>query len=171
MSEETVPAHPYLKLLADSGADPLDILASSPAKLDAMLQGVTPEQAERKPSPEKWNLREIVAHIADCEIAWSWRFRQIYGGRDPELQPFEQDRWAGVYKGCTLAQAQETWRVLRAWNVSMLRTLSPEERDKPAHHPDMGAVTLGTVADIAAGHDLHHLHSLEHVVKALHERG
>ena len=164
MSEETTPATPYLRLLEDR--DPLEVLASSPAKLDAMLAGLSPEQTEQKPAPGKWNLREIVTHIADCEIAYSWRYRQVYGSDNPTLMGFEQDRWAGVYGSYTLAQAQELWRVLRGWNVAMLQSLSKGERDRVAQHAELGGVTLWTLASISAGHDLHHLRSLEHVVGA-----
>ncbi len=165
MSEETTPAHPYLRLLEDH--DPLEVLAGSPTKLDAMLEGLSHEQTERKPAPGKWNLREIVTHIADCEIAYSWRYRQVYGSDNPTLQGFEQDRWAGVYAGYTLAQAQEMWRGLRGWNVAMLRTLKKEERERSAQHVELGEVTLWMLVRISAGHDLHHLRSLEHVVAGL----
>ncbi len=165
MSEETTPALPYLKLLEDR--DPIEVLAESPAKLQAMLEGLSEEQTERKPAPEKWNLREIVAHIADCEIAYSWRYRQIYGSDDPKLELFEQDRWANAYSGYTLAQAHEAWNGFRTWNVLFLKSLSKADRDRTAHHPELGAVTLWTLASISAGHDLHHLRSLEHVVHAL----
>ncbi len=165
MSEETTPALPYLKLLENR--DPLAVLAESPAKLEAMLEGLSEEQTERKPAPEKWNLREIVAHIADMEIVWSWRYRLIYSAENPHLEPMQQDRWASIYKSYTTAQALETWRTLRAWNVAFLKTLTKEERDRNGQHPELGAVTLWTLASIAAGHDLHHLRSLEHVAHGL----
>ncbi len=165
MSEETASALPYLNLLA--GKDPLPILAEAPGHLAALFEGLSPEQIEQKPSPEKWNLREITAHIADCEIAWSWRYRLIYGEHNPELQSFEQDSWGRAYPSYSLAQAQATWAALRAWNVALLGGLTEEERNRPARHPSLGGVTLWTVASIAAGHDIHHFHSLDRVVRGM----
>ena len=130
-----------------------------------MLDKLTPEQVEHKPAPKNWNIREILAHMTDCEIAWSWRFRQILAQQKAELQSFEQDEWGRTYAGYSLAQARETWNALRAWNIAFLSGLSEEDRQRGAQHPQLGAVTLWTAAQIAAGHDLHHLRSLEHVVE------
>ncbi len=163
MSEETVPFIPYVKLL--EGRDPLEVLAATPAQLATLLDGRTPEQIERKPSTTKWNLREIVAHMADCEIAWSWRLRQVLSEDNPMLQPFEQDRWATIYASYSITQARATWDALRAWNLAFLGGLTETQKHRAATHPEIGKLTLWTVASIAAGHDLHHLHSLERVVK------
>jgi uncharacterized damage-inducible protein DinB len=163
MSEETIPVIPYVRLL--EGRDPLEVLAATPALLAGLLDGLSPEQVERKPSPTKWNLREIMAHLADCEIAWSWRLRQIFSEENPTLQPFEQDAWAKIYTSYSMTQARATWDALRAWNLAFLGGLTEAQKHRPATHPEIGRLTLWTVASIAAGHDRHHLHSLERVVK------
>ncbi len=162
MSEETVPALPYLHLF--DNRDPIDVLSATAEQLAHLLDGLTPEQFERKPAPNKWNLREILAHLADVEIVWSWRFRQVLGTDNPDLEPLEQDNWAKSYSGYSVEQARAVWAALRAWNLAFLRTLSEEDRKRTATHAKMGSVTLWTLAAIAAGHDLHHLRSLEHVV-------
>ncbi len=163
MSEESASAHPYIENL--QGRDPLQVLRQTPAELNALLDKLTPEQVEHKPAPKNWNIREILAHMTDCEIAWSWRFRQILAQQKAELQSFEQDEWGRTYAGYSLAQARETWNALRSWNIAFLSGLSEEDRQRGAQHPQLGAVTLWTAAQIAAGHDLHHLRSLEHVVE------
>ena len=153
---------PYVDLL--DGRDPVDVLAATPAQLSVWLARLTPEQIEHRPAPGKWSLREVMAHLADCEIAWSWRLRQVYAEENPMLQPFDQDAWARAYAGYSMAQARSAWEALRAWNLAFLRGLVPADRSRPAQHPEIGSITLWTVASIAAGHDLHHLRSLERAV-------
>ena len=99
----------------------------------------------------------------DCEVAWAGRLRQVYGEDNPRLQSFEQDSWARAYagKGYTLQEALGTWRTLRAWNLVFIDSLSAEDRLRPATHPYAGPITLWTLIEIAAGHDLHHLARLE----------
>ncbi len=164
MSEETVPVIPYIKLL--EGRDPLEVLSATPGELGSLLDGLSPEQIERKPGPSKWNLREIMAHMVDCEIAWSWRLRRVFSEEHPVLQPFEQDAWANAYGSYSMELARTTWQALRAWNVTFLGGLTEAQRQRPASHPEIGQLTLWTITRIAAGHDLHHLHSIEHVVKS-----
>jgi uncharacterized damage-inducible protein DinB len=159
----TMSALPYIKLLG--GRDPLEVLSATPPRLAGLLEHLTPEQAERRPAPDKWSIREIVAHLADCEIAWSWRLRQTFAEDNPILQPFEQDAWARAYASYSLEQAHTTWRSLRAWNVSFLGGLTEEDKQRPASHAKIGSLTLWSIAGIAAGHDLHHLRSLTVLVE------
>jgi len=42
-------------------------------QLDRRLRDVVPEELIRRPAPEKWSIAEIVAHLADAELAMGWR--------------------------------------------------------------------------------------------------
>jgi hypothetical protein len=102
-----------------------------------------------------------MAHLADCEIAWSWRLRIAYEKDRAEMQPFEQDPWAKMYGQYTLAAAKATFFALRALNVAFVEGLSEADRGKAIVHPERGEETLWTIAEIMAGHDLHHLKTLD----------
>jgi DinB superfamily len=41
------------------------------------LRDVAPEELIRRPAPEKWSIAEIVAHLADAELAMGWRLRNM----------------------------------------------------------------------------------------------
>lgn len=163
MSEEQALARPYAHLLENR--DPADVLRATPARLARVLAALTPEQIEYKPAEHKWSVREILAHLADCELAWAWRLRLIYGSETPSLQPFEQDAWARIYvaPGYTAEAARSTWSAVRRWNLGLIEGLREDDKRRPAHHPELGDITLWTVVEIAAGHDLHHMDQLEKV--------
>lgn len=161
MSEEAALARPYTHLL--DGRDPAEVLRSTPARLNRLLAAMTPEQIEHKPGPKRWSTRELLCHLADCELAWAWRLRIIYGADNPTLQPFDQDPWAAAYDGVayTTDAARATWSAVRRWNLALIEGFTEEQKHRPAHHPEIGDITLWTVVEIAAGHDLHHLTALE----------
>ena len=141
---------------AAAGQDPLVVIAATPAKLDLLVAAMSAEQLEARPAPGKWNVREVpLAHLADCEIAFSFRLRQARGG-EREIQPFDQDAWARAYNSYSTAQAVKTFAALRAWNVAFLSTLTEDEKQSPAHHPERGEMTLWTIVETMAGHDRHH---------------
>lgn len=164
MSEEQAIARPYVHLLEDR--DPADVLRATPARLTKVLSAMSTEQIEHKPAPHKWSVREILCHIADCEIAWAWRLRMIYGADRPTLQPFDQDPWAAAYDGVgyTTEAARATWSAARRWNLALIEGLTEEQKKRPALHPELGEITLWTMVEIAAGHDLHHVTQLEKLV-------
>lgn len=168
MSEESALARPYAHLL--EGRDPIQILRETPGRLSDLLKQLSSEQIEYKPAPEKWSVREILCHLADCELVWAWRLRSTYASDNPALQTFEQDDWGRAYDGVgyTTSTARATWTAIRQWNLALLDSLSEADRQRPAHHPELGDISLWTIAEIAAGHDLHHVNSLEKVVAKLH---
>jgi uncharacterized damage-inducible protein DinB len=154
---------PYAEALA--GHDPQKTIADTPERLMELLDGLSEEQIEARPAPGKWNLRETIAHLADCEIAWSWRLRQAYALPHATLEPFEQDDWARSYAAYSLAEAIGCFKALRKWNIAFIGSLTPADRLNPITHPHSGEQTLWTLVEIMAGHDLHHLEALEKVTK------
>lgn len=144
---------------AAAGKDPLALIAETPVKLEQIVAAMSPEQLESRPAPGKWNTREILAHLADCEIAFSFRLRQARAGAG-EIQPFDQDAWARPYTVYPAEVALKTFATLRAWNLAFLSNLTEEEKQLPAHHPERGDMTLWTIVETMAGHDRHHLAKL-----------
>ena len=166
MSEEAALARPYVHLL--EGREPVAVLRETPGRLADLLKTLTPEQIERKPAPHKWSIREILCHLADCEVAWAWRLRLIYATDHPTLQPFDQDAWSRAYAGVgyTTTAARTTWTALRQWNLDLIEGLSEDDKRRSATHPELGEVTLAMVIEIVAGHDLHHLASLQKLIES-----
>lgn len=155
--------NPYAKHLEDR--DAVDILTATSAHLRELFAAHTPEEIVHIPAPGKWSLRELMAHLADCEIAWSWRMRQILSLDNPALQSFKQDVWAEHYSGYDFATAQLTFDTLRAWNLRLLATITDADRSRQASHPERGTLTLRTVLETMAGHDVHHIRLLEDLRK------
>jgi uncharacterized damage-inducible protein DinB len=155
---------PYSDVLAQRDAKV--VIRETPSRLARVLDYLSAEQIETRPAPDKWSVREIMAHLADCEIAWSWRLRYVYGTEQPVIQPFDQDAWARSYDAYTYAAARRTFEALRAWNIEFVGALTEADRQRPMTHPERGEETLWTIVEIMAGHDLHHLLRLEALLAA-----
>ncbi len=151
--------NPYAKHL--EGREAIDIITATPQHLRELFSSYSPEEIDHVPGPGKWSLRELMAHLADCEIAWGWRLRQTLSADNPALQPFDQDRWADRYAAYTFPVAQATYEALRAWNIHLLTTVQPADLPRPATHSERGNLTLQIMLETIAGHDLHHIKLLE----------
>ena len=152
---------PYAGMLGER--DAAKVIAETPRRLGLVLDGLSAAEIEAQPAPGKWSVREIVAHLADCEVVWGWRLRQVLGEEQAVTQPFEQDAWAKAYGAYSLDAALECFKALRAWNVAFVGALSEADRAKGYTHPERGEERLWTIVEIMAGHDLHHLARLEKV--------
>jgi hypothetical protein len=155
-------AHPYAQSLGDR--DPLEVLAETQERIPAIAQALGPEGLKCTYAPGKWTAAQVVAHLADSEIAFGFRVRQIIAEPELGIQTFDQDRWARHYGQMDGLEAAQTFRVLRAWNLSLFRLLGKEELEKTAAHPERGPENAGTVIRIIAGHTLHHLEQLEAIL-------
>lgn len=155
--------NPYSKHL--EGREAVDILSATAPRLRELFAAYSPEEIDRSPGENKWSLRELMAHLADCEIAWGWRVRQTLAAEDPALEPFDQDRWGKRYAAYDFASAQATYEALRGWNLRLLATLTADDLRRPATHPERGALTLQVILETIAGHDLHHIKLLEGLKK------
>jgi uncharacterized damage-inducible protein DinB len=141
------------------GMDAVEVMATAPQRLAELVGRLSGAEVEARPAPGKWNVREVVAHLADCEIAFGFRLRQGLAG--VSIQPFEQDDWAKVYAAYTVEAGLATYAALRAWNVAFIEKLTAEERAVKVTHPERGEMVLWTIVETMAGHDRHHLRGLE----------
>jgi uncharacterized damage-inducible protein DinB len=151
-------ANPYATFLGEG--DAVYAIAATPARLAALTAGLSVEQADAPTAPGKWSIRQMVAHLADCEIAFGFRLRQAQAGVSL-IQPFDQDVWAESYRRYRLTAAVECFTALRAWNVAFVKGLSEADKQRVATHPERGEMTLWTIVETMAGHDLNHLEKLE----------
>jgi hypothetical protein len=155
--------NPYASDL--NGRDPVPVLFATPERLRALVVPLSAEQINHPPAPKKWSIREIIAHLADCELVFSFRLRQALAPTpgDPHavIQPFDQDVWAQRYAAYDLPSALNLFHSARTWNLHLLTTVTDADRHRLTTHPERGTMTFWTIVETMAGHDLHHLPQLE----------
>lgn len=154
--------NPYAGPLA--GRDPLPVLNDTPRHLLEARDRLSPTGLEKSLAPGKWSVRKIFSHLADCEIAFGYRWRQTVAERHHKIQPFDQDAWATQYDSLNADRALDTFCTLREWNYAWLASLPKEAFSKPATHPERGELTLQILLETTAGHDLHHLAQIDQIV-------
>lgn len=74
--------------------DPLDLQRQTPRVLAELLASATCEKLTTRPNSDKWSIAEILAHLAEDEVATAWRYRQMVEHSGTELAGFDQDLWA-----------------------------------------------------------------------------
>lgn len=151
--------NPYAKLLGDRS--PLEVLQATPDKTRDILKRLGTEGTERSTAPGKWNAREVVCHLADCEIVFIFRLRQTMVEDHHVIQPFDQDKWAAVYANYDADAALALFSAARRWNVALIQNATAETMAKTVTHPERGTMTFSTIVETMAGHDLNHLLQLE----------
>ena len=61
----------------------LDLAEKSPKEIAAAVLGLPDKTLRYRLSPDKWCILEILAHLADIEILYAYRMRQMLADKDP----------------------------------------------------------------------------------------
>jgi len=154
--------NPYAAHLGDRNA--VEVIENTSRRLYEASASLGVAGIEWRPAPNKWNAREILCHLADCEIVFAFRLRQTLAEDHHRIQPFDQEKWAGTYGGRDIRIALDVFSSVREWNVALVRSASPAQLTKKVTHPERGEETFQTIVETMAGHDLNHLGQLEKIM-------
>jgi hypothetical protein len=155
--------NPYAKFIGDRNLQ--EVIQDTPARLNALAERLGPAGLERAAAHGKWSVRQIFCHLADGEMVFAFRLRQTLAEPHHVIQPFDQDAWGKSYGSPSLdaRSALDAFSAARRWNLALLRSISPDDFSKPVTHPERGTMTLQTIVETMAGHDLNHLEQIEKI--------
>ncbi len=155
-------ANPYERFLAGRSAAAL--IGEFSGKLAEAVAKLGDAGVERSLAPGKWTARQILCHLADCEIAFAFRWRQALAEDEHVVQTFDQDLWASRgYASFSAEEALRAFAAIRRWNVLLLESLAPSDWEREVIHPERGRQSFRALVETVAGHDLNHLRQLEEI--------
>jgi hypothetical protein len=157
-------ANPYAHFLGERA--PWEVIDETAGRLKALLDTLGLLGVEQAPTPGKWSARQIVCHLADCEIVFAFRLRQALTQDYHVIQPFDQDEWATLYDACDASTALGVFTAVRGWNIRLISCMSPAHLEKKLTHPERGEMNVAVVVETMAGHDLNHIAQIEAIAGA-----
>ena len=151
----------------------LEAAEKSPKEIAAAVSGLAPDMLRYKPVPDKWSILEILGHLADIEIVYAYRLRQMLADVKPVIAPMDQDAWARNlnYMEIPAPELVAVYGLNRHHNLRLLRRLKLSDLEKSAFHPERQQdVTVGRIIEMMAGHGVSHLAQIEKLKKEARER-
>lgn len=134
-------------------------LESAPDVLGKMLETVTnPSVYDRRPDPERFTLREVLAHLADWDAVFLGRLKQTRDDENPTLVGIDEGQVAidNDYAHADPAASLTRYKANRAALVSFLQALSPAQWERIGNHTELGPITLSAQAILIGAHDGYH---------------
>src|SRR6516225_5598793 len=142
----------------------LDAAEKSPKDIAAAVSGLSDKVLRYKPSPDKWCVLEILGHLADVEIVYGYRLRQMLADNKPTIAPLDQDAWARNlnYLDSPPSELVAFYGLARHHNLRLLRTLKASDLSKSAFHPEIQRnMTVADLVERMGGHGSAHLRQIE----------
>jgi hypothetical protein len=147
----------------------LDAAEKSPKEIAAAVSGLSEQILRFKPAPDKWCVLEILGHLADVEIIYGYRLRQMLADTKPVIAPMDQDAWARNlnYLDCRPSELVAFYGLGRHHNLRLLRSLKPSDLSKSAFHPEtQRETTVAELVERMGGHGAAHLQQIEKLMAA-----
>jgi DinB superfamily len=151
----------YIGRVAE-GSDIFALLSRQPDELQALLSSVSDEQANARPAPGEWSVKEVIGHVCDTERILAYRALRIARGDVRPLTGFEQDDYVrGTdFNARSLADLVEEFSLQRRANLLCFRPLNDAEtarRGTASNNP----FSVRALIYVLGGHVIHHMESLK----------
>ncbi|EEL33642.1 damage-inducible protein DinB [Bacillus toyonensis] len=145
----------YIKLVPDG--DIIHILEQQMKETNLLLKDISDSEGHFRYAPNKWNIKEVIGHIADTERIMAYRLLSIARGETAELPGYNDDMYVlrAAFDKQSMQDLLTNLTVVRQSTVHLLKSL-----DKDAWLQrgiaNNSEVTVRALANIIAGHELHH---------------
>ena len=146
----------------------LEAAEKSPRRV-AMAVAALPDKTLRyKPAAEDRCILEILGHLADSEIVYAHRLRQMLADVNPVIASIDHDAWAKNlgHTETPPAEMVALYGLNRHANLRLLRRLKPEQLEKSAYDPELKKdVTVAEYVEQMGAHGATHLQQIETLKK------
>lgn len=138
----------------------LNGMAGTPVLMAALAKTVRDWDA--RPDPDRFTLREMIAHVADWDLIFSERLNRLVNEETPFLPSVDEGilcaerNYANQDPHVNLTRLVES----RAKLVAQFEALPSEAWNRTAHREFVGDINVGQLAAMILGHDAYHLRQL-----------
>jgi len=165
-ADEFVPFYAGYVQRIPENSDIIALMSSQPDALQGLLKRVTEAQANARPAPQEWSIKEVLGHICDAERVFAYRAMRIARADATPLPGFEQNSYirATDFNTRSLQDLIDEFTFQRRANVLCFKALTVEETSRTGTTSD-NAVSVRAILYIIVGHVMHHIESLKNDYK------
>lgn len=161
-TEEEYPVYtkPYIDLISNDG-EVLQHLQNHYDELKTLIEPLDEEQLDYRYAEGKWNIKEILLHLADSERIFTVRALRIARGEQANLTGYDQDDYVfhSDAGSRTITSIFDGFDTVRAATLSLFRSFDKQQL-KCVGTADGSPVSVGALIYIIAGHQKHHMNTI-----------
>ena len=145
-------------------------LENTPEILRLLLDGLSGEEANWKPAPDRWSIAEVIEHLSHVEgHGFRSRMDQMVESTLPEMLEYDQEAFAakGQYSGRDIEDSFDHWEDQRDANIQFLRGLDEAAViARQGKHERLGIITVGDLLNEWAFHDMGHIRQILELLRS-----
>ncbi len=134
-------------------------LESGPELVAKLIEGLSQKEADSRPDPDRFTIREVIAHLADWEPIFLGRMKRICEEDAPVIAGIDEGQLAidNEYDKTDPTERIGLFRKRRAELIAFLQERKPNEWNRTGNRPEIGIITLEALAVLPIIHDTYHL--------------
>lgn len=115
-----------------------------------------------RPNPDRFSMREVVAHLADWEPIMLTRIKTGVDSPGATINAYDEGQMAleNNYAATDPMEQLRAWKADRAKSVDYISKLTDDDFAKLVVHPERGHMLVGDVAHMLVSHDIYHVEQL-----------
>jgi uncharacterized damage-inducible protein DinB len=134
---------------------------------------MTPRLAEReirrpganwdaRPDPNRFSMREVIAHLADWEPIMLTRIRTGVDSPGATINAYDEGKMAidNKYAEKDPIETLFKWKQDREKTIAYINGLTEDDMAKRVIHPERGEMYVKDIAHMLVSHDVYHLEQL-----------
>jgi uncharacterized damage-inducible protein DinB len=137
----------------------LQRFASGAVALQTCVQRVSPEKWSETPVAGRWSIAQVVCHLADFEVIYATRIKQVLAEDNPALPGVSEELFAARlhYSQRSVSDELQLITLQRRQLCTILQSADLEDYQRTGVHTEAGPVTLETLLETTTEHLEHHL--------------
>jgi len=142
------------------------VLRATAPRLGTLIASRSDADLRWTPTPGRWSVAQILAHLSDTEVVLAYRIRMIVSAPGTPIQAFDQNAWAREmrYENRDCFASLSLFNALRTSVLALLASLEDEALDRFGVHAERGKESVRYLMRLNAGHDLNHLQQVERLL-------
>jgi uncharacterized damage-inducible protein DinB len=151
----------YIDVVPDDG-QLLGHLSNILTETETLISSLTEEKLLYRYAPNKWSIKDLMLHLADCERVIIYRATRIARGDKTNLPGFDEEAFAAAAQADKrpIAVIMEELKVFRQASIVFIANLSEEELDKTGAANGY-PLSVRLLVNHLYGHHKHHLNIIE----------
>lgn len=146
----------YINLV--TGNDLVQLLQDDRDKLLNFVQNIPPDKLDYRYAPGKWNIREVLVHMIDCERVFAYRALCFARKDENRLPGFDEEKWGAVMNAAdrSITSILLEYNAVRNATIALFATFNHGE-DLYRGIANNNEISVRALGYIICGHEIHHI--------------
>ncbi|HEX3384238.1 MAG TPA: DinB family protein [Mucilaginibacter sp.] len=132
-----------------------------------LIKHVDEKQLTREPEPEKWSIKDNIAHLVSYQPVFIGRVHQMLKGGTPSFNAYKADNEPDFLhaRELSLAELMNRLNGNRRQILELITNLPDDELLLKGSHPKFGGMTITEWTEFFLLHEAHHLFTIFRLAK------